>query len=133
MMLATLAFGQFQADSIFIYKRFSGHGTTAKLWKNHRYLDSINSEKTMIEEADLIAMRDIFAKTKNKRFYQQKHGGPECYALIFKNGRRYNYVFEGTDKWGRLINLTKRRSLTIDPIDSLDSKKLNFLKKKYWP
>jgi NCAIR mutase (PurE)-related protein len=132
-MLTTFAFGQFRADSMFIYKNFQRRGTTAALWNYHRILDSTNAEKVAVDGNDMKILKDIFSQTKNKRFYQQKHAGQTCYAIVFDGGKKYEFTIESTDNFRRLVNLTTMRSLTVNPADSLNSRRLDSIKKKYWP
>lgn len=59
-------------------------------------------------------MKALFKETKQKRFFQQKHGGEICYALVWFEGKKYNYIIEGGNEFARMVNLDTMRKWTLE-------------------
>jgi hypothetical protein len=108
------AFCQIKADSIFIYKDFKRAGTTAGLQYNHRDLASRQAETVKLDGAETADLKALFKETNRKRFFQQKHGGEICYAVVWFEGKRNNYIIEGSNDFARMVNLDSMRKWTLE-------------------
>ncbi|AKQ45591.1 hypothetical protein TH63_07910 [Rufibacter radiotolerans] len=108
------AFCQIEADSIFIYKDFKRAGTTAGLQHNHRDLASRQAEMVKLDGAETADLKAIFKEANRKRFFQQKHGGEICYAVVWFKGNKYNYIIEGGNDFARMVNLNTMRKWTLE-------------------
>jgi hypothetical protein len=125
------AFCQIQADSIFIYKDFKRAGTTAGLQHNHRDLALRQAETVKLDGAETAKLKVLFKETKGKRFLQQKHGGEICYAVIWFEGNKYNYIIEGNKDFARMVNLNTMRKWALEEPQKVEA--LYALVKKHWP
>ncbi|CAD5252690.1 MULTISPECIES: hypothetical protein [unclassified Imperialibacter] len=120
----------FYADSIFIYKDFKAHGTTANLWHHHKDLDSLKSKKELISPSDLKALIEITSRAETKKLMQMKYGGPICYWIvnIDKTSKRFA-AFVSSD-WSGIDDLDgMRRWIITEPNDI---KKFEEIINKYW-
>ncbi|WP_181304474.1 hypothetical protein [Rufibacter sp. XAAS-G3-1] len=131
ILLTIPAFCQIEADSIFIYKGFKRAGTTARLQHNHHDLASRQAETVKLDGAETTNLKALFKETKEKRFFQQKHGGEICYAVVWFEGNKYNYIIEGTTDFARMVNLSTRRKWTLEEPKKVEA--LHALVKKNWP
>jgi hypothetical protein len=129
--LAIPAFCQIEVDSIFIYQDFKRAGTTAGLQFNHRELASQKAETVELDRTVISKLKSLFKDTKKKRFFQQKHGGEICYAVVWFEGKKSNYIIEGNNDFIRLVNLNTMRKWTLEEPGKVEA--LNELLKKYWP
>ncbi|MBA9078661.1 hypothetical protein [Rufibacter quisquiliarum] len=109
ILLTVPAFCQIEADSIFIYKDFKRAGTTAGLQHIHSDLASHQIETVKLDGAETINLKALFGEIKSKRFFQQKHGGEICYAVVWFEGNKYNYIFESGDNFAKVVNLNTMR------------------------
>jgi len=124
-LVATIAKGQFNADSIFIYTNTKQRcGTTANLWHYHRILDSTNASKIKLDNQDLTELKDIFTNTKRKKYLQQKHGGVICYAIVYNKGQKNIFAFESSLEFGRLVDLTNMKHWKLENQDKEGQKRL---------
>lgn len=123
--------GQFKADSIFIYKDFKEHGTTANLWHNHRDLDSANAPRTRLNEVELKEFVDIFKPIPSKKLFQTKYGGDICYVLVYEKGIRTQCVVYATLESGSLHDLDNMKCWTINSMP--EKSRFYELVKKNWP
>lgn len=121
---------QFRADSIFIYKKYSQCGTTARLWHNHRELDSLRNEKTKLNPDELKTFNGLISSIKNRKLFQQKYGGEICYMIIYQNGEKNIFVTYISKDYCLLDDLNKMRRWKI--VDSKDIEKFYDLTNKNW-
>ncbi|WP_205503729.1 hypothetical protein [Rufibacter psychrotolerans] len=122
---------QIEADSIFIYSDFKRAGTTAGLQHYHRDLSSRQAAIVKLGGAEIAHLNALFKETKAKRFFQQKHGGEICYAVVWFKGNKYNYIIESSNDFGRMVNLSTMRKWTLNEPEKL--KALHDIIKKNWP
>lgn len=122
---------QFTADSIFIYKGFKKHGTTANLWHYHRDLDNTKTEKIKLDTKELNEFIEIFKDVKGKKLFQQKYGGDIYYAIVYSNGLKKTYVFMTYYNFARIDNLIDMRFWQLK--DTTKTRQFNNLLKKYCP
>ena len=104
---------QFAADSIFIYKNFKQHGTTASLWHSHRDLNDANASKVKLSDIDLAEFIDIFKYTPRKRLFQTKYGGDICYFLVYKDGFKKEFILYTAPDYGAIHNLSAMKYWTL--------------------
>ena len=121
---------QFIADSIFIYKDFNKHGTTANLFRHHHDLDSIKAKKTKLSQADLNEFVTLLNNIPRKKLFQQKYGGEICYAIVYNAGRKDRFVFWISQDLCFVDNLDTMRRWVLK--DAETNKMFYELIKKNW-
>gem|GEM_PF-6036596 len=126
------AFGQIEADSIFIYQNFQRAGTTAGVQRSHRELDSTQVEKTKLSEQETAELKAVFSGIKQRKFFQTKHGGAICYGIIWYEGRKYRCLFEGleTENRMRVVNMDTMKQWLLEAPEKV--KKLRSLIQPHW-
>lgn len=112
-VLAHPVYSQIQIDSIFIYQDFNRAGTTAGLQYNHRGLVTSGAQTVKLNEKETTDLKELFSDSKRKRYLQQKHGGEIYYAIVWFEGKKYNYIIEGSNSFARMINLNTMSKWTI--------------------
>jgi hypothetical protein len=127
-VLAHPVYSQIQVDSIFIYQDFNRAGTTAGLQYNHRELVSSGAQTVNLNEKETADLKELFSESKRKRYLQQKHGGEIYYAIVWFEGKKYNYIIEGSNSFARMINLNNMRKWTVNEPEKI--KGLNDLLKE---
>ena len=125
------SFSQIEADSIFIYKDFIASGSTARLKQIHKDLASGQGEKIKLDRVETADLQELFRGTKNRRYFQQKHGGEIMFTIVWFEGRKYNYVIELSDDYARMVNLDKMRKWSIKELKKVTD--LRTLIQKNWP
>ena len=123
------SYSQLRVDSIFIYKNFSGGGSTSKLLYNFQYLDSVTANKIKMDSSDLNILKAVFAGSKQKKYNQQKHEGKPYYTVVWRNGKEYWYLIESSSTFGRMVNLTTMTQLKL--FDSARKEKLYNMIREY--
>ncbi len=121
--------GQIKADSLLIYKNFEGRGTTANLWHYHHDADSLKISLTKVSDDDFNVIKNISADTKQKRYFQQKHGGKLLLGFVYVNGQKYKCAISNNPNYIQFVNLSDRRQIFIQ--DTLKSIKINAILNKY--
>lgn len=129
------SFGQkvsksFKADSIFVYKNFDSHGTTARLCSYHKDLDSLNNKKELINDSDLNLIKEITSRAKTKKLFQMKYGGPICFWIVNIENKNKRFVAYVSSDWAGIDDLDDMRRWIIT--DPTDRKKFKELLNKYW-
>lgn len=127
-VLAHHVYSQIQLDSVFIFQDFKRAGTTAGLLYNHRKLVSSGAQTVKLDEKETADLKEFFSESKSKRYLQQKHGIEIYYAIVWLEGKKYNYIIEGSDSFARMINLNTMRKWTVHEPDKING--LNNLVKK---
>ena len=118
--------GQIEADSMCIYTQTAYHqgftraGSTARLKSNHEYLDSTQVQKVKLSGQEMGEVKRIFQQANRKRFFQQKHAGDICYALVWCGGKRSRCIIEGNGSWRRLVNLDTMRKWTLNQPERIE-------------
>lgn len=124
-----VSFGQMKADSLLIYKDFEGRGTTANLWHYHHDADSLKISLTKVSDIDLNAIKNILADTKQKKYFQQKHGGKLLLGFVYVNGQKYKCAISNHPNYIHFVNLSEHRQIMLR--DTLKSKDINTILNKY--
>jgi hypothetical protein len=122
--------GQFTADSVFIYKNFKQHGTTANLGHNHKDLDSANAQKIKLSAIDLAELIDIFKASPRKKLFQQKYGGDICYVIVYDKGQKKRFVLLASQDYGVLDDLDTMKRWILSDADT--RKRFYKLVRKNW-
>ncbi len=107
------SFGQFNADSIIIFKNSYARGTTADLRFRIHKLDSISVDKQRLIKGEVNELIEILSKTNRGIYMQQKHGGDGRFAIIYYKGLKYFFVIEASLEFGRLVNLSTGKRWTL--------------------
>jgi hypothetical protein len=126
------AFGQIEADSIFVYQDFQRAGTTASIQRHFRELDSMQFKKGKLTKPETMELKAIFSEIKGRKFFQTKHGGTICYGIIWNEGRKYRYLFESleTENRMRVVNMDTRKQWLLEAPEKV--KKLRSLIQPHW-
>jgi hypothetical protein len=119
-----------ELDSVFIYRFFNDHGTTAGLWSNHARVASEFYELTKLNTEDLETLQSFVSNIKSKKLSQMKYGGEICYLLVYSNDISVKFVAGSNDSFFFLDDLGRRRSWqSKNPAEvELLTKMIN----KYW-
>jgi hypothetical protein len=132
LAFASRAYGQIEADSIFLYQDLQRAGTTASIQRHFRELDSMQVKKGKLTEQETMELKAIFREIKQRRFFQTKHGGAICYGIVWYEGRKYRYLFEGfeTENRMRVVNMDTMKKWLLDAPEKVE--KLRSLIQPHW-
>ena len=125
-----ISHGQIKADSLFIYKGFEGRGTTANLWHYHHDADSLKISLTKVSDSDLNIIKNILADTKQKKYFQQKHGGKLLLGFVYVNGQKYKCAISNHPNYIHFVNFTDRKQIILQ--DTAKSIKINTILNRYY-
>lgn len=128
-LCSIIAKSQLKADSLVIYKDFKARGTTANLWHYHHDADSLKIPLAKISDADLVTIKELFSDSKQKKYFQQKHGGELFLGFVFLKGQKYKIAISSRSNFTHFVNLSEYRNLKIQ--DSIKASKFNSILLKY--
>lgn len=121
--------GQIKADSLLIYNDFKGRGTTANLWHYHHDADSLKISLTKLSDNDLNVIKNILADSKQKKHFQQKHGGQLLLGFVYLNGQKFKCAISNHPNYIQFVNLSSRKQIFIQ--NTIKSLQINTILNKY--